>query len=364
LAAIYWRRLFSRATLKSAAFWIGVAMFLAPVIPTVVVLLSPGGAARMDNIGVLNIEGMPLSDRLRLFYDNYVDHFRPWFLFIHGDANPRHGVPGMGQLTWADAVLLPAGAALALWRRAPLRGALLTALACGPIPAALTREGVPHALRSIGMIVPAVAFSGYAIAFGAAWLEDLLRGSATSRAALARSRLPVGLLVLALFGVAAQGVARYWRLMGGDPLMQVAFSNGQRRAWERLATDARPGQRVWDDGYSFFSIYCQLFYNRIPPGSVGPAGPDPGKYVFYDLMTTPMALVKSNMRPGDWVLRTIEPAFLVGPDGEPPRDWLLYPSGPARAPEANGKQWVNPGAVLGAKNTWVVLEQKPPAKSP
>jgi hypothetical protein len=364
LAAIYWRRLFSWRTLRSAEFWIGVAMFSAPVIPTVVVLLSPGGADRMNRIGVLNIPGMTLSDRFGLFYDNYFAHFRTWFLFVHGDANPRHGVPGMGQLTWADAVLLPAGVALALWKRAPLTGALLAALACGPIPAALTRDGVPHALRSIGMIVPAMAFSGYAIAFGAAWLGDRLRGSATSRAALARSRLLVGLLVVAVYGLAASGVARYWRLAGGDPLMQVAYSNGQRRAWERLAAEGRPGQRVWDDCYSFFSIYCQMFYNRVPPRSVGPSGPDPGKYVYYNPLTTSIAVVGFRMRPGDWILRPIEPTGLAGPDGEPPRDWLLYPSGPARAPRANGKPWADPSAVLGAKNVWVVLEQKPPAKSP
>ena len=101
------------------------------------------------------------------FVGNYLTYFGPSFLFVAGDANPRHATGFGGMLPWVLLPLLLIGAA-AMWRR---RGdpyvrvlALLTLLA--PVSAALTNESVPHSLRAnvlLPMLV-AVAVEGLALA--------------------------------------------------------------------------------------------------------------------------------------------------------------------------------------------------------
>lgn len=335
LAIIYRRALFSRETWKSWEFLLAAGLFIMPVAPTVAVLLSPNGAERMGRVGIWSdpeIRGwrIPLE-----FLANYFKHFDPRFLFISGDANPRHGIPGMGELTLADAILLPAGLFWSFRRRERLTGALIAAFLCGPIPAALTREGVPHALRALPMVVPCIAWSAYAMAAGSEWLAWKLQGSAS---ASFKPRMVVGLLLAALMALGASGFARYWRLAGSGPLVQAAFEKGQREAWEAIASGHKRGQRVWVNGYLPYSVYCQLFFLRIPPKSVGPEGPGVGDFIYYDPSGKSLEQLRRLLWPGDWLLYPIDPSALEGPEGEP----LISPEEAARVQEP-----------------WVAYERKP-----
>jgi hypothetical protein len=107
----------------------------------------------------------------RTFAENVLVHFDPTYLFVRGDANLRHSSRFTGELGWLDDLALIAGvgmAAVALVRRragpspevsdgerrdSGVRTALLLALfgiVTGVVPSAMTWEGLPHALRSIG----------------------------------------------------------------------------------------------------------------------------------------------------------------------------------------------------------------------
>jgi hypothetical protein len=109
---------------------------------------------------------------IRSLLDNVAAHFRPSFLFLGGDENPRHATQYFGELGLLDAFALVMGLALlaAMVREqirpgrpvvrfaaAPGAGTLARyfglaslGILSGILPAALTWEAIPHALRSIG----------------------------------------------------------------------------------------------------------------------------------------------------------------------------------------------------------------------
>lgn len=97
------------------------------------------------------------SSAIGQFFYQLVYHFHPNFLFVEGDANLRHGMPGVGQLSWADGLAWSlAAVALVLARpvQRPERTLLAMALLgiiTGTLAAALSAEGIPHALRANGM---------------------------------------------------------------------------------------------------------------------------------------------------------------------------------------------------------------------
>lgn len=120
------------------------------------------------------------------FLDNLFSHFRPSFLFFSGDINFRHSPRIVGQLSPVDAVALVGVALWLLWvvlhvlrsSSANLTGIsryrrrLLLCVCAGTlgfvfgsIPAALTWDGEPHALRSIAAWPWACLAGGAALAF-------------------------------------------------------------------------------------------------------------------------------------------------------------------------------------------------------
>jgi len=105
------------------------------------------------------------------FLHNLWLHFTPSFLLVSGDENVRHSTQFVGQLSWLDSLALTSGiiflALLAVARKHPVGGddsgsarsqnacrcVVIFSLAgyvAGVVPAALTWEALPHALRSIG----------------------------------------------------------------------------------------------------------------------------------------------------------------------------------------------------------------------
>lgn len=121
--------------------------------------------------------------------DNLALYVRPSFLFFTGDPNIRHSTQFMGELGLLDDLALAAGAVVLLARlRRPADGEEtgippvvvlgVSGILFGVLPAALTWEGQPHALRAIG-----------------AWPFFSLLGAAGLVAAERRWRLlvPVGL---------------------------------------------------------------------------------------------------------------------------------------------------------------------------
>ena len=80
-------------------------------------------------------------------------------LFVRGDCNPRHNLGCKPQLFWPVGIFFLVGLAVTLRGlfRKPLSPAPYTLIAWFSfmtLPATLTREGLPHALRAIGMLPP------------------------------------------------------------------------------------------------------------------------------------------------------------------------------------------------------------------
>jgi len=92
------------------------------------------------------------------FITNFFLHLSPQFLLFSGDANLRHSTQVQGMLSYPEAFLLIAGLfyfVFVSWKNKKIliQPTILFALAgitLGIAPAALTWEGVPHALRAIG----------------------------------------------------------------------------------------------------------------------------------------------------------------------------------------------------------------------
>lgn len=90
-------------------------------------------------------------------------------LFLAGDCNPRHNFSCLPALHPLVAIAFIVGA-VGLWRAARREDISRTALATiaawllvMALPAALTREGMPHALRAIGMIPPVLLIAGFGV---------------------------------------------------------------------------------------------------------------------------------------------------------------------------------------------------------
>jgi 4-amino-4-deoxy-L-arabinose transferase-like glycosyltransferase len=312
LASLYGRRIQPRRW----PFWLGLALFLLPVIPTLIVRLEPGGSSRLARVALWADPELTPIGLLTRFIIQYIEHFAPRFLFWNGDAQPRHAIPGMGQLLWIDAVLVPAGLYGLIRGRMPLRGAILCALACGPLPAAITREGIPHALRAIGMAAPLAVLGGLGLARS---LRFVARQSMHRGLGVRRARLWQAVLGLALTAFALAGWARYMRVYREAPLARVAFESGHRQAWETFLLRRQPGQRLLINGRIPYAPYFEWFFTRVDSISLTRgAWPTPDiKYCDPQVMIS--ETLSHALRPGDWRMEPLHPQWLQGPDGRP---WL------------------------------------------
>lgn len=97
-------------------------------------------------------------------------------LVIKGDSNWRHNFPGMPAV---PTILIPglvAGIYLLgrrLWeqRGKHVQGVVITSLVISAVlPAVLSNEGMPHALRSILLVIPVLLVTAYGVEYLARWL--------------------------------------------------------------------------------------------------------------------------------------------------------------------------------------------------
>lgn len=107
------------------------------------------------NPGWMHAQGLSAWDLPGVILHNLWRHLDPAYLWLQGDSNLRHSAGLGGVLGPPEASVLITTLLLApraLWHRDSL---LLIALSvAGIVPAALTWEGLPHALRSLGAVGP------------------------------------------------------------------------------------------------------------------------------------------------------------------------------------------------------------------
>jgi len=169
------------------------------LIPTIEMLFAGQINERMNNVAIWRPDwvkehaaGLPRwAFLIKAFLDNIAVHLQPSYLFVHGDPSLRHSPQIAGELSPLDllALLLALGAILFVLVRlvrgrvpitvAPggglspssrwlLATALLSLLGAffGLVPAALTYEALPHAMRSIGAWPFVALFTGAVLALG------------------------------------------------------------------------------------------------------------------------------------------------------------------------------------------------------
>jgi hypothetical protein len=122
---------------------------------------------------------------------HYVSAFSPRFLFVEGDANPRHHIAFGGMLLVTVALAALVGIGAAIRKRDTWSRYLLLMLVLAPIPGALAPEA-PHALRLITIGVLIVVFAGIGV---------------STLAAIPREALRVALAMALFLALAAEGLA-------------------------------------------------------------------------------------------------------------------------------------------------------------
>jgi 4-amino-4-deoxy-L-arabinose transferase-like glycosyltransferase len=139
---------------RAAGWWLS----LLPAIPAYGLLGlwmigHPGALTdRFSSISIFSDSASP-ADELLGFTGNFLTHFGPLFLLFIGDLNMRQGTGVGGVLMLASVPAIALGVAVC-WRRRQeaLARFAVVGLLLAPIPADLTREGIPHAPRTATMI--------------------------------------------------------------------------------------------------------------------------------------------------------------------------------------------------------------------
>jgi hypothetical protein len=303
LAVLYGRQIRNRPDW----FAVGVALLIVGVAPRAWIIAAEGGAARLDAVAIWTEQGATVSSVAATFIGNYLSHFNPVFLFFRGDELARHGIPGLGQLLWIDAVLLPFGLWMSFRRRMPLRGALLLAFILGPVGAAITRVGVPHALRALPMVLPAALWGGIGLAAAAGWVQELVgkrenAGRVTSTVLTPewRGRILSVLVVGVAFLLAGRVYGIYRQEYQQGELARLAFAASEREAFERVRAGRREGENVWVSGAMLYAPYFVLFYNELPPRMTAAQGLEALGFTVYPPVPDAARQIETMMRPGDW----------------------------------------------------------------
>jgi len=98
---------------------------------------------------------------LRTFLEGYLYHFNATWLFFRSDLN-RHHAPGIGLLYFWELPFVLTGIYLLLKNKPRYYLVIFAWWLLSPVPAAPTTQ-LPHAVRTLNMVVPMVLFSAYGL---------------------------------------------------------------------------------------------------------------------------------------------------------------------------------------------------------
>ena len=135
----------------------------ACVIPFAVYALTHFGnlSSRFNLITYIHDPEMSLPEKLRTFFDYYLEYFSPSFLLMSGDQNLRHHT-GFGGEFLAGTIMLLIISVWSVRQHAtdPFYRYLLVGLILSPCAAALTTD-IQHSLRAFPMAVFGIVLSAY-----------------------------------------------------------------------------------------------------------------------------------------------------------------------------------------------------------
>ena len=210
------------------------------------------GSSRLGRVSVFS-DGITAG--LGVATGNYFAHLSPLFLFVFGDDNARHGLPGCGVLGPACSLLVGLGLIRILFdfagrksREARTGLLLLGWFLVAPLAAALTRDGIPHALRANMLIATGALLAGW----GAAWAFEWGANRGRQVAAVA-----------ALSAVLA--VDAGWAIGGLSRLGRVSPAAWERGVQSALSTGLRSSGQVYLSAEVPYASYAALFAEATEP---------------------------------------------------------------------------------------------------
>lgn len=159
--------------------------------------------------------------------------------FFNGDWNWRHNLAGRAGLFWPVALLFAFGLIFALrktfsknFRNDGFPFAILIGwLAVCSLPVVVSSEGIPHALRSILLIPPAVILAGFAGSFIYEKLSFISVLAKNPQKYTKILKLFANTLLLLLL---VEGISTYFLLWGKNPKTAEAFNSKYVEIGERL----------------------------------------------------------------------------------------------------------------------------------
>jgi len=138
------------------------------ILPIIRFLFSPQAGLRFkevnifSDIGVINVTNQEIANDSNVMWSrilhnrrfvytteylkHYFDHFKPKFLFISGDGNPKFSTQDVGSLYLWELPFFITGMLFIFRWKAPYRWFILLWMLIGIVPAATARE-TPHVLR-------------------------------------------------------------------------------------------------------------------------------------------------------------------------------------------------------------------------
>lgn len=216
LIALIWRRTWTQKHFKQLGFAaISLAVVLLPLVVTIV--RHPNdSSARAGGTSFLNSElnhGKPLQTLGSSVAKTILQYN------VAGDQNPRHNIPGQPLVNTFVGIMLLVGILVALYNIKQLRySVLLLTFAALLLPAAISAESLPHALRSIGTAVPVMILAAVGINY------LLLRWYQTFPLNSPARLVGLYLILFLLLLTAIQGIKGYFWAWGQDPQTYAAYN--------------------------------------------------------------------------------------------------------------------------------------------
>jgi 4-amino-4-deoxy-L-arabinose transferase-like glycosyltransferase len=205
--------------------------------------------ARYNVVGIL-ADHPSLLTALHRVANNYIQYWGAPFLATQGDTNLRHNTGYGGELLIVTLPAIIAGIVVCIRRwREPMPRFILVGLLLSPLPAALTMDGTPHALRAAVML----PFLLIASAYGWQALLPLL----TRRRAVTVAALAVALVESVVF---FNDMYHYWPQRAA-PWFEAGLGPAIVRAHEIAGTQHRV---VLSDRFEAPYI-APLFWLQIDP---------------------------------------------------------------------------------------------------
>jgi 4-amino-4-deoxy-L-arabinose transferase-like glycosyltransferase len=147
-----------KGAMKSAM--ISSVLFFIFAASSLFIYFFKSGNKKFSSVSIFNT-----TNPIKLFIKNFLAHLSPNFLFINGDGNLRHSIPGFGQILIVLAPFILISLVVFMIKKRREGIFLIGGFIIGIIPASLTTDSIPHALRSIATL----PFLEITAAFGIVW---------------------------------------------------------------------------------------------------------------------------------------------------------------------------------------------------